>query len=423
MRTLLSCLLGFGMTLTLWAAPPQAPSPALPEAASPAPNAKPAPHTLVFKRFVASMKTGDVIGQQTRSLWCNGPTDIVWNENLQKVVGGKLYARIKKELESNHIPEPKASDSVFESTSKPEEAELELGVLIKKMTLNLCTTVESKGDVSLEAKWALLNPKTQKVVGEFSSTGSFVMPTRDMHWSKIVEVGIDSLVSNLFTQPAFKEALVAPLPTGAAVAEAAFTFPPVQPLAGGTVKNSALLQAAVVTVETGSSTGTGFYISKDGHLLTANHVVGSSKLVKIKTATGRVLPGEVLSCDPKRDVALVKTAAIPFDPLPIRTSDPGAGEEVFAIGSPLGDAFNGSVTRGVVSGFRDTPSGRFLQSDVSILPGNSGGPLVDAAGYVVGIADLATGLKGGNMNFFIPAAEALTKLSIRLAPAESVQAK
>ncbi|WP_285608903.1 S1C family serine protease [Geothrix edaphica] len=364
-----------------------------------------------------------MIGQQTRSLWCSNPTDIVWNENLQKVVGGKLYARIKKELATQHIPEPKASDSVFESTSKPEEAELELGVLLKKMTLNLCTTVESKGDVSLEAKWALLNPKTQKVVGEFTSTGSFVMPTRDMHWAKIVDAGIDSLVSNLFLQPSFKEALVAPLPSGPAQAEAAFTFPAVQALAGGTVKNSALIQAAVVTVETGSRTGTGFYISRDGHLLTANHVLGNSKLVKIKTATGRVLPGEVLSCDPKRDVALVKTAAIPFDPLPIRAGDPGTGEEVFAIGSPLGDTFNGSVTRGVVSGFRDAPGGRFLQSDVSILPGNSGGPLVDAAGYVVGIADLATGLKGGNMNFFIPAAEALTKLSIHLAPSGSAQTR
>jgi S1-C subfamily serine protease len=378
---------------------------------------------VVFKRFVASMKNGDVIGQQTRSLWCNNPTDIVWNENLHKVVGGKLYARIKKELESNHIPEPKASDSVFESASKPEEAELELGVLLKKMTLNLCTTMDSKGDITLEAKWALLNPKTQKVVGEFTSTGSFVMPTRDMHWAKIVETGIDSLVVNLFSQSSFKEALVAPLPSGPARVEAAFTLPLVQPLAGGTVKNSALLQAAVVTVETSSGTGTGFYISKEGHLLTANHVVGSSKLVKIKTATGRVLPGEVLSCDPRRDVALVKTAAIPFDPLPIRTSDPGVGEEVFAIGSPLGDAFNGSLTRGVVSGVRDAPGGRFLQSDVSVLPGNSGGPLLDAAGSVVGIADLATGLKGGNMNFFIPAAEALSQLSIRLTREASVQAK
>ncbi len=424
MHKLLVCLLGCGVALALGAEQPAGvnPAPSAPaQVASPSP--KPTPHTLVFKRFIASLKPGDVIGHQTRSLWCTDPTDIVWNENLQKVVGGKLYARVKKELEAQHIPEPKASDSVFESSSKPEEAELELGALLRKMTLNLCTTTDSKGDVTLEAKWALLNPKTQKVVGEFTSTGNFVMPTRDMHWSKIVEIGIDKLVANLFGQPAFKGALVAPLPSGAAVTEAAFTFPLVQPLQGGTVKNSALLQAAVVTVETASGTGTGFYISKEGHLLTANHVVGSSKLVKIKTATGRVLPGEVLSCDPKRDVALLKTAAVPFDPLPIRTSDPGAGEEVFAIGSPLGDVFNGSITRGVVSGYRDTPGGRFLQSDVSILPGNSGGPLVDAAGQVVGIADLAAGLKGGNMNFFIPAAEALSKLSIRMATPELAQSK
>jgi S1-C subfamily serine protease len=113
-------------------------------------------------------------------------------------------------------------------------------------------------------------------------------------------------------------------------------------------------------------------------------------------------------------VALIKTQKTPFDPLGLRLTDPMVGDEVFAIGSPLGDQFNGTFTRGVLSGFRDSGNNRFLQSDVSITHGSSGGPLVDANGTVVGIAVGLAAVRGGNMNFFIPIADALARLGIEI---------
>jgi S1-C subfamily serine protease len=202
----------------------------------------------------------------------------------------------------------------------------------------------------------------------------------------------------------------------AAATGPAYSFPPNPQLKGGVKNNNLLLSAAVVTLETTNGTGSGFYITRDGYLLTNRHVVGDAKFVKVRTATGRELPGEVVSEDAHRDVALIKTQKVPFDPLSLALTDPGVGSEVFAIGSPLGEQFNGTFTRGVLSGYREINKNRYLQSDVSVLPGNSGGPLIDGSGSVVGITVAKLYAPGGNLNFFIPIAEALASLSIEIKP-------
>lgn len=404
----LGALAGLGTPLVLGA---QSPAAIPTQAGTPAPATL---HSVLFKRFVSSIPFGEKLGVQEFSLFCNNAHDITWNEPLQKIIQAKFLTGVRKELENAHIPSPKKNDSVFDTDAKPESADLELGVMLNKMSLDLCTIgANSKGTVKLEAKFALLNPKSQKQVAEFETTGAFTMPTRDMAWANIVERGVSDMVVKLVADPAFKAALASPLDEVQRGASA-YAFPAVQPPREGTVKSATLLRSAVVTVETLKGSGTGFYISKDGYLLTNNHVVGEESFVKVKTATGRELPGEVLAFDAKRDVALIKTAKIPFEAFSIRSTDPSQGEEVYAIGSPLGDDFNGSMTHGVVSGFRDTENGRFIQSDVSILSGNSGSPLLDQKGAVVGIAVIGGGMRGGNMNFFIPIAEALEKLSIKI---------
>jgi serine protease Do len=165
-------------------------------------------------------------------------------------------------------------------------------------------------------------------------------------------------------------------------------------------------------VDSGFGTGSGFFISADGRLLTNQHVVGDVKFVKIKLATNRELVGEVLKIDKARDIALIKTEPISIQPLSTRGSEANIGEDVFAIGSPMGDTFTGSLTRGVLSGYRTLNELRYLQSDVSILPGSSGGPLLDSTGNVIGIT--VRGLDAGraNLNLFVPIQEALSKFAI-----------
>ncbi|MGE0748143.1 MAG: S1C family serine protease, partial [Rhodospirillales bacterium] len=146
------------------------------------------------------------------------------------------------------------------------------------------------------------------------------------------------------------------------------------------------VQRAVVTVRGGDGHGSGFYVGNDGDVVTNHHVVGSARRVKLRHHDGRELDGAAVATDDWRDVALVRAAAAASQPLPVLRDIPPAGAEVYAVRSPLAARLQSTVTRGIVSSLRRIEGLSMIQSDVAIQPGNSGGPLLDARGNVVGIA-------------------------------------
>ncbi|MDD9924736.1 MAG: trypsin-like peptidase domain-containing protein, partial [Rhodospirillaceae bacterium] len=118
-------------------------------------------------------------------------------------------------------------------------------------------------------------------------------------------------------------------------------------------------------------------------------------------------------------VALIKVPLRMPNALPIRAAPAQTLERAFAIGSPLDEALKSTVTSGIVSGIRKMkPDNQLLiQADVPISPGNSGGPLLDRYGNVIGISTLTFSRdKGQNLNGFIPIAEALKSLNLQIAP-------
>src|SRR5207302_8610719 len=143
-----------------------------------------------------------------------------------------------------------------------------------------------------------------------------------------------------------------------------------------------LIKAAVATVTANKGNGSGFIISEDGTVLTAEHVVSGSKFVKVKTATGKECYGEVVASSKQRDIALVRLDCKGLAPLPMSRQQIVEGNEVFAIGTPLSDELQFSVTKGIVSGLRKIDEVDYIQSDVTVLPGSSGGPLLDSRGNV-----------------------------------------
>jgi S1-C subfamily serine protease len=180
------------------------------------------------------------------------------------------------------------------------------------------------------------------------------------------------------------------------------------------------LRRAVATVVVEGGHGSGFFVGGAGHLITNAHVVEGLHFVTVRLVTGRELVGEVLRRDPERDVALVRVEeAVPG--LPVRGPEPNVGEEVYAVGAPLEKALHTTVSRGIVSAYRTDPKGqRLIQGDVNVLPGNSGGPLVDDRGNVVGLTvsgRLLDGVPSG-INFFIPIHDALDRLHVTLAASE-----
>ncbi|MBW8722871.1 MAG: trypsin-like peptidase domain-containing protein, partial [Polaromonas sp.] len=153
--------------------------------------------------------------------------------------------------------------------------------------------------------------------------------------------------------------------------------------------------------------GSGFIVSADGIILTNAHVVRDAKEVTVKLTDRREYRAKVLGADPKTDVAVLRIEA---KNLPVVTlgkvSDLKVGEWVLAIGSPFG--FENTVTAGVVSAkgrsLPDDSAVPFIQTDVAVNPGNSGGPLFNAKGEVVGINSQIYSQSGGyqGVSFAIP---------------------
>src|SRR4051812_20562105 len=155
------------------------------------------------------------------------------------------------------------------------------------------------------------------------------------------------------------------------------------------------------------SLGSGFIISADGFVLTNAHVVEAADEITVKLTDKRELKAKVIGADKRTDIALLKIDAsgLPF----VRFGDPNklrVGEWVVAIGSPFG--FENSVTAGIVSAKgRSLPQENFvpfIQTDVAVNPGNSGGPLFNLRGEVVGINSAIYSRTGGFMglSFAIP---------------------
>jgi serine protease Do len=153
--------------------------------------------------------------------------------------------------------------------------------------------------------------------------------------------------------------------------------------------------------------GSGFIISPDGYILTNAHVVDGVKEVHVKLTDRREFNAKVVGSDKKTDVALIKIAATNLPTVHVGDSKVvKVGQWVVAMGSPFG--FENSVTAGIVSAkSRSLPGDGyvpFIQTDVAVNPGNSGGPLFDLDGNVVGINSQIYSQSGGYMglSFAIP---------------------
>nr|WP_315247408.1 Do family serine endopeptidase [uncultured Albidiferax sp.] len=155
------------------------------------------------------------------------------------------------------------------------------------------------------------------------------------------------------------------------------------------------------------SQGSGFIVSADGIVMTNAHVVKDAKEVVVKLTDRREFVAKVLGADPKTDIAVLKIDA---QNLPIATigksNDLKVGEWVLAIGSPYG--FENTVTAGVVSAkgrsLPDDSAVPFIQTDAAVNPGNSGGPLFNSRGEVIGINSQIYSRTGGyqGLSFAIP---------------------
>jgi S1-C subfamily serine protease len=140
--------------------------------------------------------------------------------------------------------------------------------------------------------------------------------------------------------------------------------------------------------------GSGVVVTLDGDILTSLHVVDGARSIDVTFADGTRSPADVTATQPEDDIAVLRARQPPAVIIPAILGDPGSvreGSEAYAVGSPFG--LGGSMSAGVISGldrsFKRNDTGQVLtglmQIDAAVNPGNSGGPLLDRAGRVIGI--------------------------------------
>ncbi|RVT87438.1 DegQ family serine endoprotease [Rhodobacteraceae bacterium CCMM004] len=146
--------------------------------------------------------------------------------------------------------------------------------------------------------------------------------------------------------------------------------------------------------------GSGFVISEDGYIVTNNHVIDGADEINIEFFNGEELVAEIIGTDPNTDIALLKVASdAPLKPVPWGDSDSmRVGDWVMAMGNPLGQGF--SVSAGIVSARNRALSGTYddyIQTDAAINRGNSGGPLFNMEGEVIGVNTAILSPNGGSI--------------------------
>ena len=155
-----------------------------------------------------------------------------------------------------------------------------------------------------------------------------------------------------------------------------------------------------VTKPEGKYTGTAFLIDKAGIAATAWHVVDHATAVTAKFSDGQEFDASgVIDKDEKRDVALIRVKVAGRPVLDVATAEPPVGAKAYVIGSPEGLDF--SITEGLVSQIRDIDQRKVIQFSCPASPGNSGGPLVDQDGKVLGVVSFQL-VEGQNLNFAVP---------------------
>jgi len=376
-------------------------------------------------KLVVNLNRGDRIGSFGSGL-CLLPEELTWRSGKQELRDEEFESVFRDEMKREGFTVPGDPGRLFEDQNG-NSVDMLVGAAINRIDMKACFPTFlvpfsgddlSRGSASVDVEWQIYSPLERKVVATLKVTGS-------AQWSKsrsggaylLEQQAFADAVQQLARSAEFRQSFSAATADGSVARTPPPNLVPLQirTLPPATVKLDDVVTSTVL-VFAGGGHGSGFLVSPEGYVLTNHHVVGSASYVKVRWSDRSEVLGEVVRTDAARDVALIKTDARGRRPLPLRGTPVAVGEEIYAVGAPADQQFQGSVTRGIVSAKRVYEGFNFIQSDVGVTHGNSGGPIVDAKGQVVGLTDI--GFEGAPMlNLFIPIDEALSFLGLQIAPA------
>lgn len=379
-----------------------------------------------FKKVVVKLRRGEEIGKSHVGLACLPYGKVEWKGGQVNITDDEFTEAFRDELVKYNYPVVGDPNALFEDPSS-WKAELLVAGQVNKLDISACYPMagfgnfrDSKGGSFVRVHWQIYGQLERKVVYETTTEGSFQSDSSTTFGiEKNLTNAFAIAVQNLLADEKFHQLVTRQGATLAGV--------PTSPTANSgplELKVSTLgapsldaARKATVTVFAGSGHGSGFIVSPDGYVLTNEHVVREARFVTVRLSNGRETVGDVVRVDSPRDVAVIRLREQNLPAARMAENfQPPVGSDVYAIGTPRRESLDTTMTRGIVSAYRDERGQKYLQSDVQIHPGNSGGPLVAADGRVVGIAvqGLMAGNASQNLNFFVPIDAAIAALNLQL---------
>lgn len=384
---------------------------------------------VAITKVVAKIRRGTVVGQAQVGLLCVSQGQIHWNSGgTINLSSEELVDVFSEELELNGWPVAGSTDDLF-SGYDVSGAELLIGAKISKIEANICMpnsgfgNFSKKGSLRMDVEWQVYNPARREIIGEINTSGSHkitqAIPTGEY---ELMASAFSVAINNLLASDEFLS-LVQRVDSSATapIDRAKITVDNQLKRFQSITEATTYAQKATVVVRTASSTGSAFAIGDGSVLLTNAHVVGDAQNVTIVTSGGLEIPAKVTRKDRGRDIALLEISGVKLPALHLDASKQQITDSVFAVGSPLNEALQGTVTNGIVSSIREIDGYTWIQSDVAVNPGNSGGPLLNDLGSVVGVTAAGFQPAGSQvgLNLFIPIDDAIEYTGLILATSVS----
>lgn len=354
--------------------------------------------SFAFYKIIFSLEEDQTIGYHYGGILKAKRNEYFWKSS-QKLESYYYTEIVQNELRDYGYNVIQENEGMFDSTS--HKARYHIGATINNFQFN---TFKSFGvhtaEMAMDVKWEVYDSKADKVVYSQETqsqayvdiSGKEPSATFKQLFQNCLKKGVRKFLAQNEWLVAFKDLNKEPESTHyddilnieIADTEKSYSMP----------SDIEELFPSVVVVSTGDSHGSGVIISQDGYILTAAHVVDDKETVSVSFQSGIEFEGQVVRINAVKDLALIKVPGKKHPFISFASEKSGIGKDIYAIGSPLSTELSYSVTKGIISGYRNYEENEYIQTDAKLNPGNSGGPLLNHKGEIIGIVSWKIVLDG-----------------------------
>ena len=379
---------------------------------------------IAITKVAATIRRGTVLGDLSVGWACMKNDDIKWRSGNKVFLSSEdLVDVFREELEVNGWPVVGSTENLFEGYDV-SGAEVLVAARVTDLEAQLCAPNAGfgnwnlKGSMRIDVEWQVYSPARRTLIGKINTQGSAELKKAgDDAAYGLLRDSFAVAANNLIASGDFLS--LVQRSSGLLLAPDSSVAQQID----NKLVNYQTIEAAIaackkatVTVRTAGGHGSGFAVGDGSYVFTNAHVVGDATNVTLVTEGGIEIDGYVATVSKERDVALIRIDSLRLPTVHLNRQIPISGGKVYVIGSPLLEEMSGSVTSGIISGTRIMDGYNWIQSDVATSPGNSGGPLMDSYGSVIGIstAGFQPGGSQVGLNLFIPIGDALAFSNLRL---------